>query len=164
MLERRGSIVGLLATEGFRDVLEIRKGDRGDWYNLFWVPQAPLVPRRLRLPVRERIRSDGEVLIEMEPTDVLEALETFEREGVNAIAVCFLNAYANPSHELEVKRILEEQGFTGAISLSHKVSGNTGIMNVPRQPSSMPLCAAACPITWRISKPACRKSVFPGPA
>ena len=123
LLERRGSIVGLLATEGFRDVLEIRKGDRGDWYNLFWVPQAPLVPRRLRLPVRERIRSDGEVLIEMEPTDVLEALETFEREGVNAIAVCFLNAYANPSHELEVKRILEEQGFTGAISLSHKVSG-----------------------------------------
>lgn len=123
LLERKGSIVGLLATEGFRDVLEIRKGDRGDWYNLFWVPQAPLVPRRLRLPVRERIRSDGEVLTEMEPADVLTALETFEREGVNAIAVCFLNAYANPSHELEVKRILEEKGFTGAISLSHQVSG-----------------------------------------
>lgn len=123
LLERKGSIVGLLATEGFRDVLEIRKGDRGDWYNLFWVPQAPLVPRRLRLPVRERIRSDGEILIEMESSDVLKALETFEREGVNAIAVCFLNAYANPSHEMEVKRILEEEGFTGAISLSHKVSG-----------------------------------------
>ena len=123
LLERKGSIVGLLATEGFRDVLEIRKGDRGDWYNLFWVPQAPLVPRRLRLPVRERIRSNGEVLTEMEGADVLKALDVFEREGVNAIAVCFLNAYANPAHELEVKRILEDTGFTGAISLSHQVSG-----------------------------------------
>lgn len=123
LLERKGSIVGLLATEGFRDVLEIRKGDRGDWYNLFWVPQEPLVPRRLRLPVRERIRSNGYVLTEMEPEDVLKALEIFEREGVTAIAVCFLNAYANPAHELEVKRILEDAGFTGAISLSHQVSG-----------------------------------------
>ena len=123
LLERKGSIVGLLATEGFRDVLEIRKGARGDWYNLFWVPQAPLVPRRLRLPVRERIRSNGEVLTEMEPEDVLKALEIFEREGVTAIAVCFLNAYANPAHELEVKRILEDAGFTGAISLSYQVSG-----------------------------------------
>lgn len=123
LLERKGSVVGLLATEGFRDVLEIRKGDRGDWYNLFWVPQAPLVPRRLRLPVRERMRSNGEVLTAMEGDDVLKALDIFEREGVNAIAVCFLNAYANPAHELEVKRILEDEGFTGAISLSHQVSG-----------------------------------------
>lgn len=123
LLERKGSIVGLLATEGFRDVLEIRKGDRGDWYNLFWVPQTPLVPRRLRLPVRERMRSNGEVLTEMEPADVLNALEIFERESVTAIAVCFLNAYANPAHELETRRILEDAGFTGAISLSHQVSG-----------------------------------------
>lgn len=123
LLERKGSTVGLLTTEGFRDVLEIRKGDRGDWYNLFWVPQAPLVPRRLRQPVRERIRSNGEVLTEIEDVDVLNALEIFVRENVNAIAVCFLNAYANPAHELKVKSILEDQGFDGAISLSHQVSG-----------------------------------------
>ena len=59
LLERKGSVVGLLTTEGFRDVLEIRKGDRGDWYNLFWLPQAPLVPRRLRLPVRVRQAKPG---------------------------------------------------------------------------------------------------------
>ena len=164
LLERRGAIVGLLATEGFRDVLEIRKGDRGDWYNLFWVPQAPLVPRRLRLPVRERIRSNGEVLTEMENDDVLKALDIFEREGVNAIAVCLLNAYANPAHELEVKRILEDKGFTERSPCPTRYQGNTGIMNAPRQPSSMPLCAAACPTTWNISKPTCRKSVLTGPA
>ncbi len=61
LLERRGAVVGLLATEGFRDVLEIRRGDRVDMYDLFWRQPEPLVPRRLRLPVRERLFATGEV-------------------------------------------------------------------------------------------------------
>ena len=61
LLQRRGAVVGLLATEGFRDILEIRRGDREEMYNLFWTPPPPLVPRRLRRPVKERIRANGEV-------------------------------------------------------------------------------------------------------
>src|SRR3989442_10482533 len=78
LLERRGATVGLLATRGFRDLLEIRRGDRADMYDLFWTPPEPLVPRRRRLPVSERIRADGTVETPLERDDVRRALETFE--------------------------------------------------------------------------------------
>ena len=61
LLERRGAKVGLITTEGFRDVLEIRRGDRAEMYNLFWKQPEPLVPRHLRLEVVERIKADGSV-------------------------------------------------------------------------------------------------------
>ena len=70
LLERRGAVVGLLATEGFRDVLEIRRGDRVDMYDLFLRQPEPLVPRRLRLPVRERLFATGEVPTPTELDDV----------------------------------------------------------------------------------------------
>jgi len=123
LLERRGAIVGLLTTAGFRDVLEIRKGAWDDWYNLFWVPEPPLVPRRMRLPIRERITADGEVYTAFEPEDVVQAYEVLKQEEVTAIAVAFMNAYTNPAHEIEAEKILREAGFDGAISLSHRVSG-----------------------------------------
>jgi N-methylhydantoinase A len=123
LLERRGATVGLLATRGFRDVLEVRRGDRDDPYDLFWRPPEPLVPRRLRRPVAERIRADGAIHAPLAPDDVLAALEAFAAEGVDAVAVCFMNAYANPAHELEAERLLREAGFAGSISLSHRVSG-----------------------------------------
>ncbi len=123
LLERKGAIVGLLATEGFRDVLEIRRGSRDDMYNLFWTPPLPLVPRNRRLPVGERVRADGSIHRELNTEHVLAALEEFKRQGVTAIAVSFLNAYANPEHELIAERILREAGFDGAVSLSHRVSG-----------------------------------------
>jgi N-methylhydantoinase A len=123
LLERRGATVGLLATEGFRDVLEIRRGDRDEMYNLFWTPPPCLVPRHLRLPIQERIRADGAVHVALSSSDVRGAAVTFHREGVSSVAIAFLNAYANPEHELAAERILREAGFTGAITLSHKVSG-----------------------------------------
>jgi N-methylhydantoinase A len=123
LLERRGATVGMLATRGFRDVLEVRRGDRGDPYDLFWTPPAPLVPRRLRRPVRERVRADGSVHVALEAGDVADALAIFRAEGVDAVAVAFMNAYANPIHELEAERLLRAGGFDGEISLSHRVSG-----------------------------------------
>lgn len=123
LLERRGAKVGLLCTAGFRDILEIRRGDRDEMYNLFWQMPEPLVPRRLRLPVRGRVRADGEEHAPFEPDDVREALRAFDGEGVDSIAVAFMNAYANPAHELEAEKILREAGFEGEISLSHRVSG-----------------------------------------
>ena len=123
LLERKGPVLGLLATRGFRDVLELRRGDRDEMYNLFWAPPPPLVPRRLRLPVTERLRADGAVHTPIDLEDVRRALEVFRSEGVTSIAVAFLHAYANPAHELAAERALRDLGFSGEISLSHAVSG-----------------------------------------
>lgn len=123
LLERRGAVVGLLATQGFRDVLEIRRGDRADMYNLFWKQPPPLVPRRLRIPVRERLYATGEVHTPIELDDVRAAAEMFAREGVTAVAIAFLHAYANAEHERAAAQALREAGFEGEISLSHQVSG-----------------------------------------
>ena len=122
LLERKGAVVGLLATAGFRDVMEVRRGDRDDMFDLFWSPPPPLVPRCLRRPVSERVRADGEVHRSLVAEDVIDALAEFRKRGVTSIAVAFLNAYANPVHEQEVERLLRENGFDGPISLSHRIS------------------------------------------
>lgn len=122
LLERKGAVVGLLATAGFRDVMEVRRGDRDDMFDLFWAPPEPLVPRCLRCPVRERVRADGEVHRRLAAEDVTEALAEFRKRGVTSVAVAFLNAYANPEHEQEAERLLRANGFDGPISLSHRIS------------------------------------------
>ena len=123
LLTRSGATVGLLCTAGFRDILETRRGDRDEPYNLFWTPPEPLVPRYLRLPVTERVRADGDVHIALELDDVAEAASVFSAEGVSAVAIAFMNAYARPEHELAAAERLREAGFEGEISLSHQVSG-----------------------------------------
>ncbi|MDX6726816.1 MAG: N-methylhydantoinase [Baekduia sp.] len=123
LLERRGATVGLLVTEGFRDVLELRRGDRDDPYDLFWRAPEPLVPRHLRLPVGERVLADGSVHAPLAGEDVTAAAEAFAGGGVDAVAIAFMNAYANPAHELEAERLLRAAGYEGDISLSHRVSG-----------------------------------------
>ena len=123
LLQRKGAVVGLLATDGFRDILEIRRGSRDDMYNLFWRQPPPLVPRRLRLPVRGRILADGSVHNPLERTDIEVAAGVFNAENVSAVAVAFMNSYANPAHELEAETILRSTGFEGEISLPHRVSG-----------------------------------------
>ena len=123
LLQRRGATVGLLATAGFRDILEIRRGDRDEMYNLFWSLPPPLVPRRLRLPIRERIRADGEIHIRQNTDDIREAIKIIESEGVNSIAISYINSYSNPQHEIEAEQVLRASGFSGDISLSHQISG-----------------------------------------
>src|SRR5690606_14877117 len=123
LLERRGARVGLITTTGFRDVLEIRRGDRAEMYNLFWKQTEPLVPRRLRLEVAGRILGTGAEYRPLDEGTVKAAARTLIAEQVDAIAVSLINAYANPEHELAVERILRSEGFEGGISLSHKISG-----------------------------------------
>lgn len=123
LVERKGARVGVLTTAGFRDVLETRRTDRDEFYNMLWKAPPPLVPRRLRLPVRERVRADGEVHLPLEADDVRRAAEAFLAAGVESVAVVFINSHANPIHELEAERILREAGFSGEISLSHQVTG-----------------------------------------
>lgn len=123
LLERRGAKVGLMTTEGFRDVLEIRRGDRAEMYNLFWRQPEPLVPRHRRLGITERMAGNGQELVPLDEASVLAAYKKLIAAGADAIAVCLLHAYANPAHELGVEKILRDAGFTGAISLSHRISG-----------------------------------------
>ena len=123
LLERRGAHVGLISTRGFRDVLEVRRGDRDDPYDLFWRPPAALVPRHLRATVVERVFADGSIHTPIDVAGLAEAVAIFEAEGVNAVAVALLNAYANGTHELAVADELRRLGFDGELSLSHRVSG-----------------------------------------
>lgn len=122
LLERRGAKVGLLCTEGFRDALEIRRGSRSENYDLNWTPPEPLVPRHLRRPVRERVDAHGQILQALEPDTVSDAAGVFKSHGVSSVAVCFMNAYACPTHEVEAEKLLRAAGFEGDISLSHRLS------------------------------------------
>jgi N-methylhydantoinase A len=128
LLERKGARVGLLTTDGFRDVLEIRRllrvDEHGDhmWDHLFKTPD-PLVARPLRLGVRERVLADGSIREPLDRDAVREAAATFAREGVECVAIVFLNSHANPAHELEAAALLRDAGFAGPVSLSHLVSG-----------------------------------------
>lgn len=123
LLERRGATVGLIATEGFRDVLEIRRGDRAEMYNLFWEQTKPLVPRRLRLEVPGRTMADGATDGAPTLAAVAAAVATFKAHDVTSIAVSLMHAYANPAHELLVEQFLRDAGFDGGITLSHRVCG-----------------------------------------
>lgn len=123
LLERRGSRVGLISTQGFRDVLEIRRGDRAEMYNLFWKQTVPLVPRRLRLEVVGRMLGTGAEHAPLDAASVTAAAQVLIAEEVDAIAVSLINSYANPAHELQVEDLLRAAGFEGGISLSHRISG-----------------------------------------
>ncbi|MES0076685.1 hydantoinase/oxoprolinase family protein [Mesorhizobium sp. M0058] len=122
LLERKGPKLALLTTRGFRDVLEARRGDREDAYNLFWTPPSPLVPRRLRIPITERMTADGAILTPLDKKDVIEAAAALEAEGVGSVAIAFLHSYVNPDHEIAAAKALREAGYRGEISLSHEVS------------------------------------------
>jgi N-methylhydantoinase A len=123
LLTRTGAVVGLLATRGFRDILEVRRGDRDDPYDLFGKHPPPLVPRRLRIPVTERMLFDGSVHTPIDLEDVRAVVPILRAEGVASVAIAFLHSYANPAHELAAAAALREAGFEGEISLSHEVSG-----------------------------------------
>jgi N-methylhydantoinase A len=109
LIERRGAKAALIATKGFRDVLEIARGNRPDPFDLHYRRDEPLIPRELRYELAERIAADGSVI---EPLDEaqLEALASvLAREGVEAVAVSFMNAYANPIHEERAATLLAEK-------------------------------------------------------
>lgn len=99
LIERKGARVGLLTTEGHRDILEMREGLKEDRYNLRLPPPVPLVPRARRLGVRERLRADGRVQTRLDPRSVARAVATLGRAKVEAIAVCYLHAWRDPRHE-----------------------------------------------------------------
>lgn len=124
VLEEKGARLGVLATDGFEDTLEIGRQKRTQMYDLFLEAETPifLCPAERRLPVRERLAASGEILHPLEESDVVEHARTFEQLGVEAIAVIYLFAFRNGEHEQETARILAEQLPGVSISLSHQVS------------------------------------------
>jgi N-methylhydantoinase A len=108
ILQKTGAVTGLLTTRGFRDVLEIGRVRTPDLYDLTWEKPAPLVPRRLRLEVDERIAADGSVVRPLEEAGVVRAAERLVEAGAQVIAICFINSYANPAHEQTAERLVRQ--------------------------------------------------------
>jgi N-methylhydantoinase A len=121
LLERKGAKLGLLTTEGHRDVIEMREGLKDERYNLRLPPPEQLAPRHLRLGVRERLRADGRVEIPLDPASLDAAIATLRHEQVEAVAVCFLHAWRDRCHEEMARAALQRELPETYISLSCEV-------------------------------------------
>ena len=123
VIERTGAVVGLMTTQGFRDVIEVGRETRYDLYDLFIDAPPSLVPRHRRLEVPERIDVDGAVLLPLDEAAVLHtARRLVEEEGAEAIAISFLHAYRNPGHERRAAEIIREHWPALALTLSSQVA------------------------------------------
>ncbi|MGB9627885.1 MAG: hydantoinase/oxoprolinase family protein [Thermodesulfobacteriota bacterium] len=121
IIERKGAKTGLITTKGFRDVLEIGRGIRYAPYDIFAEFPKPLIPRHLRFEVNERIRSDGTILKPLDPEEARKVVRTMLGMGIESIAVCLINSFENPVHELMLKKIIEEEAPEISISISYQV-------------------------------------------
>lgn len=122
LTERKGVKTGLITTKGFRDVLEIARGNRPDLFNVRYEKPTPFIPRYLRLEVEERINYKGEVLTPLDTNQVRAAVEQLRAEGVDAIAIAFLHAYADASHERQAIEIVKEVWPEVAVTASYEVT------------------------------------------
>ncbi len=121
IIERKGARTGLITTKGFRDVLELAREIRYAPYDIFAQFPEPLIPRRLRLEVDERIRSDGSVLKALDPEEARDVVRRLVGMGVESIAVCLINSFENPVHELAIKDIIGKEFPEVSTSISYEV-------------------------------------------
>ena len=126
LIERRGVPTALVTTQGFRDLVEIGSELRHDTYDLFMQVPQPLVPRRLRLGVPERMLPDGAVRAPLDEAAAREAARSLAASGVRAVAVCFLHAFRNPAHERRMAEILAEEAPGLTVCLSSEVVPEIG--------------------------------------
>ena len=122
LIERKGARTAFLTTRGFRDILEMGKEMRYDIYDLLLVLPEPLVERRLRYEVDERLNGRGEVVIPIQEDELVELARTLEAEKVEALAVCFLHAFTNAAHERTAGEVLTRHLPQLKVSLSHEVA------------------------------------------
>lgn len=121
IVEKKGAKVGVVTTDGFRDILEMGRGNKGELFNYRWRKPLPMVPRCLRQGIRERTLSDGTVKEPVDPVGIERAAKVFRREGVEAVAICFLHSYINPRNEIEAARQLKELLPEAEVVPSHMV-------------------------------------------
>ena len=144
LTERKGVKVGLITTEGFRDSLEIARGNRPDFFNLHYVKPEPFVPRYLRRELPGRFSYHGEEMKPLDLSGLPAILDDFRADGVEAIAVCFLHSYANPSHEqattAEIKRLWPEISAVASHQITREwreyERTNTTVMSAYVQPTA----------------------------
>jgi N-methylhydantoinase A len=137
LTERKGAKTGLITTKGFRDVLEITRANRPDLYNMYYTKPKPFVPRQYRLEVQERVNYKGEELEPLHEADVNKAVQYFKKEGIDAIAVCLLHSYINPSHEQQCGDIIRKIAPDIPVTLSCEITQewreyertNTAVLN-----------------------------------
>ena len=143
LTERRGARTALVTTKGFRDVLEIGRGNRPDMYNLVSRKPQPFVPRRHRFEIRERVDRHGTVLVPLELSDLEPAVEVCRRDAIEAVAVCLLHSYAHPAHEEAVREALEAALPGLAVTISCEITrewreyerSSTTVLNAYVQPT-----------------------------
>ena len=121
LLERTGASTALLTTKGFRDILQMGKEQRYDIYDLFLKFPEPLVPRRWRRGVHERLDRNGEVITSLDMDELRREITSLGEQGVESIAVSFLHAYVNPMHEQAVASLIEQEFPSMSLSLSSEV-------------------------------------------
>jgi len=121
IIERKGAKTGLITTRGFRDVLELGRELRYDAYDIFAEYPLPLVPRSLRGEVTERVTSDGRVIKALDEGEVGRVLADLGERGIESLAVCLINSYENPVHEMRIKEIVSRQAPALSLSTSFEV-------------------------------------------
>jgi len=121
ILELKGARIGLLATQGFRDILEIRNLRMPRLYDIGWQKPVPLVERYLRLTLNERIDASGAITTPLDRQEVVKAVRKLLDEGVEGIAVCLINSYKNPCHERMIEEVIRELAPKIPISISADV-------------------------------------------
>ncbi len=122
LTERKGAVTALITTQGFRDILEIGRGNRPDFFNLKYQKPEPYIPRFLRFQIKERISYQGDVQEALNLDALPEMLASMKQEGVKAIAICLLNAYINPCHEKAIADAIHAQSEDFEVICSHQVS------------------------------------------
>jgi N-methylhydantoinase A len=122
LTERKGVLTGLITTEGFRDSLEIARGNRPDFFNLHYVKPPPFVPRYLRREVRGRLAQDGSERWPLDLSGLEAIIDDFRGEGVQAIAICLLHSYANSAHEQAVLEGVRELWPEVSVVASHQIT------------------------------------------
>jgi len=128
LVEGKGARTGLITTQGFRDVLEIRRAsrhDRADLYDMHFDAPAPLVPRMWRREVGARHRHDGSEIAAFDPAELERELDRLREDGVEAVALCFLHSYRNPEHERQAaelaRRLLPGAFVTASIDVNPEI-------------------------------------------
>jgi N-methylhydantoinase A len=120
LIERKGARCGMIVTAGFRDVLELGRRDRPNPYGMYGM-QEPLIPRDMRLEVKERLDFRGEVVEKLDEKAVRKAGRMLRAKGADAVVVCFLHSYANPAHEQRAKEILQELDPNWLVNISSEL-------------------------------------------
>ena len=121
ILQRSGAKTGLITTRGFRDVLEIGRIRMPEMFDLTWSKPTPLVPRRHRVEVDERIAADGSVVKPLDEPSLERAVEQLVADGIEAVAICFINSYRNAAHERQAEAFIKSRHPDLPVSASYAV-------------------------------------------